>query len=74
MQLSIDSIRIDGGTQPRAELRNDVVKDYAELMRAGAAFPPVSVFYDGQDYWLADGFHRIRAWHVRDRISQSRSR
>jgi hypothetical protein len=63
MQLSIDSIRTDGGTQPRAELRNDVVEEYAELMRAGAAFPPVLVFYDGRDYWLADGFHRIRAWH-----------
>jgi hypothetical protein len=62
MQLNLGVIRIDGGTQPRAELRQDVVEDYAELMRAGAAFPPVSVFYDGQDYWLADGFHRFHAW------------
>jgi transposase-like protein len=66
MQLNIDSIRIDGGTQPRAELHTDVVNEYAELMRGGAAFPPVSVFYDGQDYWLADGFHRFHAWrHAR---------
>ena len=62
MQLSIDSIRIDGGTQPRAELRSDVIKEYAECMRAGVNFPPVTVFYDGRDYWLADGFHRYYAW------------
>ena len=62
VQLNLELIRIDGGTQPRAELRNDVVNEYAELMRAGAAFPPVTVFYDGQDYWLADGFHRFHAW------------
>jgi protein gp37 len=30
-------------------------------MDDGAAFPPVTVFSDGHDYWLADGFHRIKA-------------
>jgi hypothetical protein len=28
-------------------------------MTTGAEFPPVTVFYDGADYWLANGFHRI---------------
>lgn len=60
----IKSIRLDGGTQPRGSIDKDVVRDYAEAMLAGAAFPPVIVFYDGEDHWLADGFHRIAASQV----------
>jgi hypothetical protein len=40
-----------------------VVADDAEAIRDGATFPPVVVFYDGADHWLADGFHRLAA-HV----------
>lgn len=56
--LALTDIRLDGGTQPRAELNMSVIEDYAEAMRAGADFPPVVVFFDQNDYWLADGFHR----------------
>jgi len=59
--LNILNIRIDGGTQPRKEINYDVVKDYAEAMREGTSFPPVTVFFDGAEYWLADGFHRYHA-------------
>jgi len=58
-QLAIKKIRMDGGTQPRAELREDVIDDYAEAWDAGADFPPVVVFFDGKAHWLADGFHRV---------------
>ena len=56
--LSISIIRVDGGTQPRARTSLDAVSEYAEAMESGAKFPPVVVFYDGSEYWLADGFHR----------------
>lgn len=59
--LSIKDIRLDGGTQPRAEIRQDWVSEYAEDMRGGAEFPPVAVYFDGKDRWLADGFHRVYA-------------
>lgn len=60
-RLMVDAIRIDGGTQPRVEISEKDVSEYAEAMRDGAEFPPVVTFFDGVDYWLADGFHR---WHA----------
>src|SRR5690606_26770405 len=54
-------IRTDGGTQPRADLIDTLIVDYVEAMQEDAEFPPVSVFYDGTHYWLADGFHRLAA-------------
>lgn len=57
--LALSKIRIDGGTQVRAELSDNVVDDYAQALDV---LPPVTVFYDGKAYWLADGFHRFRAF------------
>lgn len=59
--LNIKAIRIDGGTQSRVAIDNDVVADYAEAIKVGIEFPPVIVFHDGTDHWLADGFHRYHA-------------
>lgn len=60
-RLHLAQIRINGGTQPRASLHGETVREYAEAMLEGAIFPPVTVFYDGNGYWLADGFHRFEA-------------
>lgn len=56
--IELEKIRIDGGTQPRAELNQATVEEYAEAIKGGASLPPVTLFYDGAHYWLADGFHR----------------
>jgi hypothetical protein len=61
MLIELDKIRTDGGTQVREEITTHIVWEYAELMREGAHFPPVVVYFDGKDYWLADGFHRCQA-------------
>lgn len=60
-KLNLNVIRIDGGTQSRVEIDTDVVADYAEAVKAGIEFPPITVYHDGADYWLADGFHRFHA-------------
>lgn len=57
-RIFLRSIRIDGGTQSRAELNNTTVDEYTEAMLEGDTFPPIVVFFDGSSYWLADGFHR----------------
>ena len=59
--LPVTLLRTDGGTQTRARLDPSIVEDYAIAMREGAQFPPLTVFYDGSDYWVADGFHRQAA-------------
>jgi transposase-like protein len=61
VSLPIAQIRLDGGTQPRTALDFAAIDDYAEAMAAGGKFPPVVVFHDGEHYWLADGFHRLKA-------------
>jgi len=59
--LTLDQIRIDGGTQPRVAIDEQIVAEYAELYSTGVDLPPVTVFFDGATYWLADGFHRYWA-------------
>lgn len=59
-EIPIDKIRTDCGTQMRAKIDPDVVAAYAEEV---ANLPEITVFFDGKEYYVADGFHRIAA-HV----------
>lgn len=61
--LSVDLLRVDGDTQARVAVNQDVVDEYAELVSAGKFWPfeSITVFHDGTDYWIADGFHRTLA-------------
>jgi len=68
-KLNLLAIRLDGGTQARLELNQDTVAEYAERMRDGEEFPLITVFYDGTDHWLADGFHRYFATKNNDQAS-----
>jgi hypothetical protein len=56
--LHTNHIRVDGGTQSRVSINENVVSDYAQEMQNGAEFPAAICFYDGSNNWLADGFHR----------------
>ena len=59
--LALDTIAVDAGTQVRSAINDDVVADYAERLAEGVTFPPVVVFHDGAQSYLADGFHRVLA-------------
>lgn len=63
LQLRVDQIRTDGGTQARAAMCDEAVEEWADVLREGGELPSVVVFWDGRHYWLADGFHRLEA-HV----------
>ncbi|HEY2736730.1 MAG TPA: hypothetical protein VGI70_22170 [Polyangiales bacterium] len=61
LYLEIATIERDAELQARVGLNANVVKDYAEQMAAGAAFPPVVVFARPGAHALVDGFHRVAA-------------
>lgn len=65
--MKLKEIRIDGSTQPRTAINENVVIDYTEVLLNGGKLPPVVVFDDGVYKWLADGFHRFHA-HQRAKL------
>lgn len=61
-RVAIGKIRLDGGTQSRASIDADTVARYVEVLGNGKKLPEIAIFFDGTDYWCADGFHRVKAW------------
>lgn len=59
--LFIESLRIDKRLQGRVRSEESVVTEYAEAIAGGATFPPGEAFFDGSNYWLAHGLHRMLA-------------
>lgn len=60
-RIRLADVAFDAGTQIRSAIDQQVVADYAEAMTAGATFPPIVLFHDGNAHYLADGFHRFMA-------------
>lgn len=61
VDLPLSHISRNQRAQPRAKLDEQLIAEYADAMRQGEIFPPVTVFYDGKNYWLADGYLRFEA-------------
>lgn len=59
--VPMNLIVLDESAQPRVTMDFGMVEEFAADMLRGDAFPPLDVFFDGADYWLADGFHRYHA-------------
>lgn len=60
-KLSTKMINIEAAALGREKIHQPTIDDYAEILRAGGALPPVTVFVDRTGNWLADGLHRLRA-------------
>lgn len=61
-KVKLEDIRIDGGTQYRDQINQDVVREYVDAMRDGDEFPSMETVFDGSTHWLVDGFHRYFAY------------
>ena len=61
--LNIDLLVIDADTQARVSIHADTVDEYAELITNNKDWPfdLLDVFHDGNNYLVADGFHRTLA-------------
>jgi len=59
--VKLEKIRLDCGTQSRCSIDENTINSYAEMMADGAEFPPVMIYHDGNNHYLADGFHRFFA-------------
>lgn len=69
--IELDTLRLDGGTQPREAYDEQVLGEYADRMEIddrgfvvdpqGQAWEPIVLYDDDEHLWLADGFHRVRA-------------
>lgn len=57
----LDINKIKEGFQVRKTINDATVQEYADYLTAGGKLPPIVVFFDKKDYWLADGWHRLKA-------------
>ena len=66
MLISLDKIRTD--SPAREEINPRMCDEYAADMERGDKFPPMLVYQEGDDYHLADGFHRYIAYRSIERV------
>jgi hypothetical protein len=59
--LGLKQIKVDHGIQSRVAMNMEVAREFSQAMVRGDEFPPIDVFFDGDAYLLADGFHRYEA-------------
>lgn len=69
MDLELTQIQEVASTQTRVRENQGVVEEYADVLRDGGELPPAVVFYTGDQYLLADGYHRKRAHRIAGRLT-----
>ena len=58
--IKISDLILSEEVQSRVSLDENVINEYAEAMKNGDEFPPIDVYKDGDDNYVADGFHRVK--------------
>lgn len=61
LQLRLDQVRTDSGCQYRVTHDPDHLAEIEDAYRKQEPVPNPTAFWDGEHYWLADGFHRRAA-------------
>jgi|SRR5581483_5841687 len=57
--ITVTRLRLD--FQPAENLDEETICRYEEKLRHNRQLDPVIVRFDGTNYWLQDGFHRVEA-------------
>lgn len=62
VEISLDDIRFDGGTQARESINWVQVQEYQKMLKDGVEFDPISLLKDPEgNLWAWDGAHRFEA-------------
>jgi len=61
-EVAIKSIIAEDKIQQREQLSENCIEEYTDAIADGANFPPIDVYDDGENLFLADGFHRLAAY------------
>jgi hypothetical protein len=60
-EILITKIRTDKSVQSRVAINADYVTELVDIIKSGKRLPPIDVYKDGDELWVSDGFHRLRA-------------
>lgn len=60
-EIDVSEIQLLDEVQSRVDLDKGAIKEFAEKIKDGVAFPPIVVFQRGEECVCADGFHRVHA-------------
>lgn len=67
--LNIAAIVLDPGLQPRVHMVDGLAEAYARDMENGDEFNPITVYWNGVNYLLTSGWHRLEAHKLLGRAS-----
>ncbi|NEQ20164.1 MAG: hypothetical protein F6K28_13145 [Microcoleus sp. SIO2G3] len=59
--VDLSLINLDESVQSRTGFNQQTIDEYIAGWNKGDKFPPVDLYFDGQTYWVGDGFHRIKS-------------